>query len=179
MLGHDPEHRQHLIEHLAVLAGDGNDRLELVGAALQLQHERAHLDCLGPRPKDEHHFHHKTFLLNRCGLVFLERFNNLCRNADRDAARWNVSGHNGTGTDNRSTSYVHWTDNHCVRADLDVLSEHGNLIQPRCSTDGHSLRDMTPRADNTSLVDDDPARLVTENGSFSDICLVRNNPPPI
>ena len=50
------EGAQHLVEHLAVLAGDAHDRLELVRTGLELVHERAHLDGLRPRAEDEQDF---------------------------------------------------------------------------------------------------------------------------
>lgn len=50
---------QHLVEHLAVLAGHSHDGLELIPARLQLVGERAHLDGLRSGAEDEHHFLHK------------------------------------------------------------------------------------------------------------------------
>ena len=53
------EDAQHLVEHLAVLAGHSHDGLELIPARLQLVGERAHLDGLRSGAEDEHHFLHK------------------------------------------------------------------------------------------------------------------------
>lgn len=58
------EDAQHLVEHLAVLAGHGHDGLELIPARLQLVDERAHLDCLRAGAEDEHDFfHYRSFLM--------------------------------------------------------------------------------------------------------------------
>lgn len=56
VVGLHAEHPQHLLEHLAVLAGHADDRLELALAGLELVDERAHLDGLRSRAEDEHHF---------------------------------------------------------------------------------------------------------------------------
>lgn len=53
------EDAQHLVEHLTVLAGHGDDSLELIPARLQLVDERAHLNGLRAGAEDEHHFLHK------------------------------------------------------------------------------------------------------------------------
>lgn len=58
VVGSHAEDAQHLVEHLAVLAGHGDDGLELIRARLQLVDERAHLDCFRARPEDEHDFSH-------------------------------------------------------------------------------------------------------------------------
>ena len=58
MVGSHVEDAQHLVEHLAVLAGHGHDGLELIPARLQLVDERAHLDCLRAGAEDEHDFLH-------------------------------------------------------------------------------------------------------------------------
>lgn len=49
------EDAQHLIEHLSVLAGHGDDGLELIRTCLQLVSERAHLDGLRAGAEDEHY----------------------------------------------------------------------------------------------------------------------------
>ena len=64
MVGNDAEHGEHLVEHLAVLPGDADDRLELLGPRLEFERQRAHLDGLRAGPEDEHdllaHWHHTT-----------------------------------------------------------------------------------------------------------------------
>ena len=50
-VGRDPEERQHLVEHLAMLGGHADARREArVGP--QGEHDRRHLDRLGPRPEN-------------------------------------------------------------------------------------------------------------------------------
>ena len=74
VVGDDPEHAKHLVEHLAVLAGNGHDRFELLGARLQLVDERTHLDCLRSGAEDEHHFspihfsRYLSLIVNQTGL---------------------------------------------------------------------------------------------------------------
>lgn len=64
MVGRNIEDAQHLVEHLAVLAGHGHDGLELILVRLQLVDERAHLDCLRAGAEDEHDFfHYRSFLM--------------------------------------------------------------------------------------------------------------------
>lgn len=64
VVGSHVEDAQHLVEHLAVLAGHGHDGLELIPARLQLVDERAHLDCLRAGAEDEHDFfHYRSFLM--------------------------------------------------------------------------------------------------------------------
>ena len=64
VVGSHVEDAQHLVEHLAVLAGHGHDGLELIRARLQLVDERAHLDCLRTGAEDEHDFfHYRSFLM--------------------------------------------------------------------------------------------------------------------
>lgn len=58
MVGHDVEHPQHLLEHLAVLARHADGRLELARTGLDLVDERAHLDGLRTRAEDKHDFLH-------------------------------------------------------------------------------------------------------------------------
>ena len=58
MVGLHVEHLEHLVEHLAVLPRDADDRLELARPRLQLVHERAHLDRLRARPEDKHYLLH-------------------------------------------------------------------------------------------------------------------------
>ena len=55
VIGRDVEDAQHLVEHLAVLAGHGDDSIELIRVRLQLVDERAHLDCLRTGAEDEHY----------------------------------------------------------------------------------------------------------------------------
>lgn len=55
VVGSHAEDAQHLVEHLAVLAGHCHDGLELIPARLQLVYERAHLDCLRAGAEDEHY----------------------------------------------------------------------------------------------------------------------------
>ena len=55
MVGCHAEDAQHLVEHLAVLAGHGDDGLELILARLQLVDEWAHLDSLRAGAEDEHY----------------------------------------------------------------------------------------------------------------------------
>lgn len=64
MVGSHVEDAQHLIEHLAVLAGHGHDGLELIRASLKLVDERAHLDGLRAGAEDEHYLisgHFRSF----------------------------------------------------------------------------------------------------------------------
>ena len=64
VVGSHTEDAQHLVEHLAVLAGHGHDGLELLLARLQLVDERAHLDCLRAGAEYEHdYFHYRSFLM--------------------------------------------------------------------------------------------------------------------
>lgn len=64
VVGSHVEDAQHLVEHLAVLAGHGHDGLELIRPRLQLVDERAHLDCLRAGAEDEHDFfHYRSFLM--------------------------------------------------------------------------------------------------------------------
>ena len=56
VVGRHAEDAQHLVEHLAVLTGNGHDGLEIFRAPLQLVDERAHLDCLRAGAEDEHYF---------------------------------------------------------------------------------------------------------------------------
>lgn len=63
VVGRDAEGAQHLVEHLAVLAGHGHDGLELIRARLQLVGERAHLDCLRTGAEDEHYLFQNEFSL--------------------------------------------------------------------------------------------------------------------
>lgn len=58
VIGSHAEDAQHLVEHLAVLAGHGHDGFELILARLQLVDERAHLDCLRAGTEDEHYLLH-------------------------------------------------------------------------------------------------------------------------
>lgn len=55
VVGSHVEDAQHLVEHLAVLAGNRDHGLELTGARLQLVDERAHLDCLRAGAENEHY----------------------------------------------------------------------------------------------------------------------------
>lgn len=59
VVGSHVEDAQHLVEHLAVLAGHGHDGLKLIRTSLELVDERAHLDCLRAGAEDEHNFFHK------------------------------------------------------------------------------------------------------------------------
>lgn len=59
VVGSHVEDAQHLVEHLAVLAGHGHDGLKLIRTRLELVDERAHLDCLRASAEDEHYFFHK------------------------------------------------------------------------------------------------------------------------
>lgn len=59
VVGSHVEDAQHLVEHLAVLAGHGHDGLKLIRTRLELVDERAHLDCLRAGAEDEHYFFHK------------------------------------------------------------------------------------------------------------------------
>ena len=59
VVGSHVEDAQHLVEHLAVLAGYGHDGLKLIRTSLELVDERAHLDCLRAGAEDEHYFFHK------------------------------------------------------------------------------------------------------------------------
>lgn len=63
VVGCHVEDAQHLVEHLAVLAGHGDDGLELISARLQLVDERAHLDCLRAGAEDEHYLLQNRFSL--------------------------------------------------------------------------------------------------------------------
>lgn len=63
VVGRHVEDAQDLVEHLTVLAGHGDDGLELIGARLQLVHKRAHLDCLRTGAEDEHYFLQTGFSL--------------------------------------------------------------------------------------------------------------------
>ena len=55
VVGSHVEDAQHLVEHLAVLAGYGHHGLELIRARLKLVDERAHLDSLRAGAEDEHY----------------------------------------------------------------------------------------------------------------------------
>lgn len=66
VVGRHAEDAQHLVEHLAVLAGHGHDGLELIRARLQLVDERAHLDCLRAGAEDEHYLLQNGFPLKIC-----------------------------------------------------------------------------------------------------------------
>ena len=55
VVGCHVEDAQHLVEHLAVLAGHGDDSIELIRVRLQLVDERAHLDCLRTGAEDDHY----------------------------------------------------------------------------------------------------------------------------
>lgn len=61
VVGRHTENAQHLVEHLAVLAGHGDDGLELIRARPQLVDERAHLDRLRAGSEDEHYFLQNDF----------------------------------------------------------------------------------------------------------------------
>ena len=61
VVGRNAEDAQHLVEHLAVLAGHGHDGLELILVRLQLVDERAHLDCLRTGAEDEHYLFIRQF----------------------------------------------------------------------------------------------------------------------
>lgn len=64
VVGCHVEDAQHLVEHLAVLAGHSDDGLELTSARLQLVDERAHLNRLRAGSEDEHYFfHYRSFLM--------------------------------------------------------------------------------------------------------------------
>ena len=65
VVGSHVEDAQHLIEHLAVLAGHRYDGLELIRARLQLVDERAHLDCLRAGTEDEHYLLQNEFPLEK------------------------------------------------------------------------------------------------------------------
>lgn len=56
VVGGHIEHAQHLVEHLAVLAGYSHHSVKLVRAPLKLVDQRTHLDGLRPRAENEHHF---------------------------------------------------------------------------------------------------------------------------
>lgn len=55
VVGRHAEDTQHLVEHLSMLAGHGDDSLELILARLQLVDERAHFDGLRAGAEDEHY----------------------------------------------------------------------------------------------------------------------------
>lgn len=61
VVGSHIEDAQHLVEHLAVLAGHCHDGLELIHTRLQLVDERAHLDCLRAGAEDEHYLLQNDF----------------------------------------------------------------------------------------------------------------------
>ena len=63
VVGRHVEGVQHLVEHLAVLAGHGDDGLELIRTRLELVGERAHLDCLRAGAEDEHYLLQTRFSL--------------------------------------------------------------------------------------------------------------------
>lgn len=63
VVGRNVEDAQHLVEHLAVLPGHGDDGIELIRACLQLVDERAHLDCLRAGAEDEHYLLQTGFSL--------------------------------------------------------------------------------------------------------------------
>ena len=58
----DLKNIQHLIQHLAVLRGDADDRLGM-GILFQCMHQRRHFDRLRPRAEHSHHFNfvHRLF----------------------------------------------------------------------------------------------------------------------
>ena len=57
MVGHDPEGRLHLVEHLSVLTGHGDHGREVL-VATQRQDKRGDLDGFRARPVDRHHAKH-------------------------------------------------------------------------------------------------------------------------
>ena len=54
VIGHDIGHGQHLVQHLAMLAG-GNHRHAQAGLPAQGSDDREQLDRLGPRAEDDRH----------------------------------------------------------------------------------------------------------------------------
>ena len=57
VIRHDAECMQHGIQHLAMLSRDADHRLHF-GAFFQLIDERAHFNCFGSRPEDQHDLLH-------------------------------------------------------------------------------------------------------------------------
>ncbi len=58
VVGLDSEQPQHLIEHLAVLSADADDRPEKVRMPSELPYQRGHFDRLGTSPENQHHLFH-------------------------------------------------------------------------------------------------------------------------
>ena len=57
IIRHDIERAKHSVQHLAVLSRDADHRPDS-GAFFQLVDERAHFDCFGSRPEDQHNCFH-------------------------------------------------------------------------------------------------------------------------
>ncbi len=66
----DAEDAEHLVEHLTVLAGHADYRLEVFGVVLEGLHQWCHLDGFRPCAEDEHHFLHKRKELGRGQMLW-------------------------------------------------------------------------------------------------------------
>ena len=60
VIGNDPEQTQHLIQHLAVLSADADDRFEPVGTLPERSDQRGHFDRLRPGAENQHDFFHSV-----------------------------------------------------------------------------------------------------------------------
>jgi len=58
MVGRYAEDAQNLIEHLAVLSADADDRPERIRMPSELPYQRGHFDRLGTSPENQHHLFH-------------------------------------------------------------------------------------------------------------------------
>ena len=67
----DFEHRQHLIEHLAMLGGDADANVERVVVGAQIVHQRAKFDGLRTGAEDETDFMHDAKGLADAETVFI------------------------------------------------------------------------------------------------------------
>ena len=56
VIRNNPEHVQHLVEHLAMLGSHADERFELIRMLFQFQHQRRHFDGFRADPKNGHHF---------------------------------------------------------------------------------------------------------------------------
>lgn len=70
VVGRNVEDAQHLVEHLAVLASNGHDSLELCITCFQLINERTHLNGLWTRPKNEHYLFHQVTSFQVNSLIY-------------------------------------------------------------------------------------------------------------
>ena len=70
VLGHDVEHFEHLIQHLAVLGSDANTGFKSLTVALQGFHQRCHLDGFGAGTENKQYLFHGSVCFY---FIFLPR----------------------------------------------------------------------------------------------------------